>query len=356
MGIILLNTVQGNPFMNTRVFQFPLIRLWWIVCLFCVFLNFSLPVWGKGHYAELRTVDKIPLPGQATRFDYASFDSVQGKLYLAHLGDNSIVVFDVYHRRVLKVIPGVPSVHGVIAVPSLKRVFATVTGSDRLVWLDSLRDQVIGYSPAGVHPDGLAYDKRDRLVFISDETGKTVTVVDPKKGKRVFTIPLDGEVGNVRYDPVSGMVYAAVQTLDEIVSIDPGTFLVRQRIRVDAGCHPHGLRIDPGGKWAYVACQFSGKLLILDLATYRIKDRFVVGSDPDVLSLDPVRGWLVVASESGVVSVFVLKHGSWRKSLDQFVGFRAHTVTIEPKTGLMYFPLENLNGMPVLQVMDFQSR
>lgn len=342
--------------MNIRMFQFLLIRLRWIVCLFCVFLSFSLPVWGKGHYAELRTVDKIPLPGQASRFDYASFDSVQGKLYLAHLGDNSIVVFDVYQRRVQTVISGFPSVHGVIAVPSLNRVFATVTGTNRLVWLDSLRDQVVGSSPAGVHPDGLAYDNRDRLVFISDETGKTVTVVDPEKGKRVFTIPVDGEVGNVRYDPVSGMIYAAIQTLDEIVSIDPVTFVVRQRIRVDTGCHPHGLRIDPGGKWAYVACQASGKLLILNMVTYHIKERFGVGSDPDVLSLDPVRGCLVVASESGMVSIFLHKHGSWRKSLDQFVGFRAHTVTIDPKTGLMYFPLENPNGMPMLQVMDFRSR
>ncbi|MHB1606061.1 MAG: YncE family protein [Leptospirales bacterium] len=332
--------------------------IWWF-CLVCgVLLLWNVPVihlLAKGRSPVLRTVSDLPLPGRATRFDYASLDPVQGKLYMAHLGDSSIVVFDVVHRRVQTVISGIPSVHGVIAVSSLEKVFATATGRNRIVFVDSRRDRIAGEAAAGVHPDGLTYDPRERLIFISDETGRSVTVVDPEKGKRVATIPMGGEVGNVRYDPVSRTVYAAVQTRNEIVSINPVTFRVQRRIRVDTGCHPHGLRIDQDGRMAYVACQFSAKLLLLDLVTQHILGRFGVGSDPDVLVLDPVRHRLVVASESGTVSVFFHSGSRWRKAGDQFVGFRSHTVAVDPKTGLFYFPLENEGGTPKLKIMSFQS-
>jgi len=42
----------------------------------------------------LRTIRDVPLSGGATRFDYQSFDPNTGRLYLAHLGDSSMVVFD----------------------------------------------------------------------------------------------------------------------------------------------------------------------------------------------------------------------------------------------------------------------
>lgn len=328
----------------------------WILFVPGLWILSSVPVtylWGKDGVPVLRTVAEILLPGRTTRFDYASLDTVKRKLYMAHLGDSSIVVFDVVHRRVRTVIPGISSVHGVIAVSSLEKVFATATGRDRIVFVDSRQDRIVGEAAAGVHPDGLAYDHRQRLIFISDETGRSVTVVDPGKEKRLATIPLLGEVGNVRFDPVSGEVYVAVQTRDEIVSINPVTFRVQRRIRVDAGCHPHGLRIDPAGRVAYVACQFSAKLLLLDLVTHRILGRFEVGRDPDVLALDPVRHRLVVASESGIVSVFVLSRTGWRKAGDQFVGFKSHTVAIDPETGLFYFPLENEGGSPKLKIMAF---
>src|SRR6266481_1306253 len=42
----------------------------------------------------LRTLQDVPLSGGASRFDYQSFDPNTGRLYIAHLGDGSLVVFD----------------------------------------------------------------------------------------------------------------------------------------------------------------------------------------------------------------------------------------------------------------------
>jgi hypothetical protein len=41
------------------------------------------------------------------------------------------------------------------------------------------------------------------LVFVSDETGGTETVIDIQSNQRIAMIRLGGEVGNTQYDPVS---------------------------------------------------------------------------------------------------------------------------------------------------------
>ena len=61
--------------------------------------------------APLTKVGDVPLPGAAVRFDYQSFDPSQGRLYIAHMNANQLVVFDVTKREVVANLDGFPSVH-----------------------------------------------------------------------------------------------------------------------------------------------------------------------------------------------------------------------------------------------------
>src|SRR5829696_9506785 len=70
----------------------------------------------------LRTVADVPLTGRATRLDYQSFDPQSGRLYIAHLGDDMVTVFDTNVGKVVGDVTDLKSVHGVLAVPELRRV------------------------------------------------------------------------------------------------------------------------------------------------------------------------------------------------------------------------------------------
>jgi hypothetical protein len=80
---------------------------------------------GRG---PLKTVADIPMPGPAVRFDYQSFDAGSGRLYIAHMNADHLVVFDTSTRKVFANLGGFSRVHGVRVVPELGRVFASVTG------------------------------------------------------------------------------------------------------------------------------------------------------------------------------------------------------------------------------------
>jgi hypothetical protein len=43
----------------------------------------------------------MPMPGPAVRFDYQSLDATQGRLYIAHMNADKIVVFDTKKREVV---------------------------------------------------------------------------------------------------------------------------------------------------------------------------------------------------------------------------------------------------------------
>ena len=116
----------------------------------------------------LRTITDVPLPGKTTRFDYQSFDPKTKMLYLAHMGDGELVVFNTRTRTVVARLPWFPTVTGVLAVPELHRVFASVAGNHEVAVVDTDSMNVVARIPAGQFPDGLAYSPETCKVFVSE--------------------------------------------------------------------------------------------------------------------------------------------------------------------------------------------
>lgn len=314
----------------------------------------ALPVGARSSELPLRQVGAdIPLPGSASRFDYASIDPQRRLLFLAHLGSGMVTAIDLRTNRVIASVTDVPSVHGVLAVPDLGEVFASATGQDRLDIISERSFRVIARAPAGTYPDGMAYALDSRELFISDESGRTETVIDTRTNRRIATISLGGEVGNSQYDPISKMIFVDVQSLDEIATIDPRTNRVVARYPMPRTCRDdHSLLIDAPARLAFVACDDNAKLLLVDMTDMHVLSVHDVGRHPDVLAFDPGLGRLYVASESGVVAVFELEGGGLRLLGQKLLAQEAHSVSVDPVTHLVYFPLQNIRGRGVLRVMS----
>src|SRR3954447_9716385 len=116
----------------------------------------ALPANAGPSSLPLTLVADVPLPGGATRFDYQWIDADRRRLYIAHLGDSSLVVFDLDTQSVVQEVPGLASVHGVVAAPPF--VLATATADKTLVIIDDRTVKVTARVPAGEYPNGLAFD------------------------------------------------------------------------------------------------------------------------------------------------------------------------------------------------------
>lgn len=297
-------------------------------------------------------VADVPLGGNTTRLDYESLDARRHLLFIAHLGDSAVIAFDTQARRVVTRIPGVSKVHGMLAIPELGTVYASATGTNEVVAIDEGTLKVTARVPGGVYPDGMAYASEVHKLYVSDEHGDSDTVIDVRTNTRVTTIPLGGDVGNTQYDPVSKHIFANVQTRKQLIEIDPTTDKVIARIDLPGADSNHGLLIEPEQRRAFIACENNHKLLVLDLETRRVTASFDVGEDPDVLAYDPGPGYVYVAAESGVVSVFRTRSDQVSRVGEMLLGPNAHVVAVDPETHKSYFPLKNVGGQTILRIMS----
>lgn len=295
-------------------------------------------------------VADMPMPGAAVRFDYQSMDAEHGRLYIAHMNDDHLVVIDTASRKVVADLEGFKRVHGVLAVPEINRVFASATGDHEMVSVDMQSLKIVGKAGPIEYPDGLAYAPDAQRVFVSDEHGGVDAVVDAKTNRLIKKIPLGGYAGNTVYDPGSKHILVAVHGVNELVEIDPGKMEIIARHKLSGVENPHGIALDVKDRLAFVAGEENASLAVFDLKEGKQLAVHHVGDDPDVLAYDPGLKLLYVSAESGTVSVFK-ENGRMLEAAGHCNMPHAHTVSVDQKTHYVYFPLENLNGKPVLRIM-----
>jgi YVTN family beta-propeller protein len=298
----------------------------------------------------LRTLRDVPLSGGATRFDYQSFDPNTGRLYIAHLGDGSMVVFDTNKETLVGDVKSLSRVHGILAVPELHRVYASATGSNELAIIDDSTLHIIARVPAGDYPDGVAYASKANKIYVSDLHGKTDTVIDAKTNQVVRTIAIGGGAGNTQYDLVSAHIFVTVHGQNELAEIDPNKDQVIERYPLPGCSGSHGLNIDTEHRLAFVACEENARLAVFDLEAKKMTAIHSVGADPDVLAFDETFGRLYVSAESGIISIFDERGKNLEKIGEGPFAANAHSVAVDPRTHRVYFPLQNVGGKPMLRI------
>jgi YVTN family beta-propeller protein len=209
--------------------------------------------------------------------------------------------------------------------------------------------------PGGVYPDGLAYDPEVGELYVSDETGGTDTVIDTTSNQVVATVPLGGEVGNTQYDAAAQRILVAVQTRNQVVTIDPQSDQVTGRYDTPGCDHPHGLQVSPDRRMLFIACEGNARLVVMDLQSMAITESHDVGTVPDVLAFDGPRRVLFVAAESGPLTALYETDTGLRPLAQRDVGPSAHAVAVDPDTGHVYVPLANFGGQPLLRELSLTA-
>ncbi|MER9237098.1 hypothetical protein NKI56_34865 [Mesorhizobium sp. M0622] len=75
----------------------------------------------------------VPLGPKIDRFDYQSLDPGTGRLFISGMSIGKLLVFDSTNKLLTK-LNGYPQVTGVLAVPELHKVYASVPGDGIAAW------------------------------------------------------------------------------------------------------------------------------------------------------------------------------------------------------------------------------
>lgn len=268
-----------------------------------------------------------------------------------HMNAGRTIVFDANAAKVITEIAGLPRATGVWAVPSHHQVYVSAAGAHKVAIIDDRTLKVVARVGGIRFPDGIAYAREADKIFVSDESGAAEVVIDPNTLSKRSTIELGGEAGNTHYDSVSKCILVAVQTRNQLVAIDPLSERVVQRYDLPGADGPHGFAIAEPERLSFISSEGNGVLQVVDLRRVRILQTLKVPDDPDVLAWDPSWRRLYVAAESGALSAYWLDSETLRP-IGVVRAPHAHTVSVDPRTHLVYLPLENVNGRPLLRIYE----
>ena len=271
-------------------------------------------------------------------FDVVVADQPGQRLYLADRTAKGVDVVDISSPQpvFLTTIPLTAAPHGLALDTASHRLFAAL-GSGAVAVIDTgprSSNQVV----ANIQVESSSLDlidysaETDSLYVGSDRTVLVVDVARQQVTKRITTAM---PVGQPRYDPADGMVYATVSGTDSLVQIDPATGFVT-RSYVIAKCRPNGVGINPASQLALVSCGGSIALVNLESGAQRVT-RVVQGGD--VVTYEAAADRFVVASphdmDESAIGVFA-GDGSFIGSVPATSS--AHAAAFDSVHGLVYAP------------------
>ncbi len=193
------------------------------------------------------------------------------KIYVAIEGAGEIAVIDTKTNQVLKridlsedkngmTVGYMP--HNVQVAPDNKSVWVTANAVEEKEV--SFRIIPIAYADTG-HGDEVAIP-----IEIMDE----VIVIDPFSDVIVKRIELGQglHLSHVSLTPDSAYAIVASQKKGIVYKINTSSFEVEKNVFTKKGGEPHGLRISPDGKTAYIAMVAGKSMGVLDIASFTMKD------------------------------------------------------------------------------------
>lgn len=208
------------------------------------------------------TVTLIVVAGIVAFVLFANVKHGKEKIYVAVEGSGEIAVIDTTTRMVLKridlsedkdgiMVGYMP--HNVQVAPDNKSVWVTANAMD-----------------SGMKMSFRIIPRAEASALHSDE----VIVIDPSSDTIVKRIKLGQELhlSHVALTPDSSYAIVAAQGKGILYKINAASFAVEKSVATKKDGGPHGLRISPDGKTAYIAMIGGKSLGILDIASFRLRD------------------------------------------------------------------------------------
>src|SRR3954470_4707197 len=147
-------------------------------------------------------------------------------------------------------------------------VYVPNSESDTLDVIDQRTFRIVGHYRVGRLPQHVTPSYDLRTLYVLNDAGNSVTVVNPRTGKPGRTIPVTDPY-NMYFTPDGRYAIVVAEALQRLDFRDART------VKLVRALHADCLGIDraaspAAGRYAIFSCEFSGKLLKLDVAKQRV--------------------------------------------------------------------------------------
>ena len=127
-----------------------------------------------------------------------------------------------------------------------------------------------------------------RTLYVTNDVGNSLTVIDPRTGKPGRTIPVDDPY-NMYFTPNGKHAIVVAERLHRLDFRNPHTFALQHSLAVPCLGVDH-IDFSADGRYLLASCEFSGQLVKVDVASERVLGTLTLpehGSMPQDVKLSP---------------------------------------------------------------------
>ena len=250
-------------------------------------------------FAQTTLIKKTVVGGEGG-WDYLSVNAQDRQLYLSH--GNQVEVLNIDTHEKIGVIPDTKGVHGILAVPNLGKGFITAGRTNSVIVFNTKTLEKITEIPTGDNPDALLFDKFSNRVFVFNHKGGSVTAIDAATLQAIETVKLGGEAAESGASDEKGTIFVNLEDLNEIISFDAKTLVIKNHFKIGTGEEPTGLAIDLKNNRLMAVCG-NKKMIVLNAKDGKIIDEITIGERCDGIVFDPTSKTAYTSNGEGTISV-----------------------------------------------------
>jgi YVTN family beta-propeller protein len=245
--------------------------------------------------ADLRQIGMVNVPGSP---GFGELAFCNGLLLMTHPGASSVDVFDPVKRRIVAQVTGLQSPRGLAVDEQGGKVYVADHGSNSIAVIATDGWKVVDSIGLPGSPDAVLLDGEGKMYWTDADAGM-ISLLDVLTKQDIARTDLGGTPRDLEWDGAHKIVFATLQDVHQVVTIDPQLKVVH-RFTLN-GSQPTGLVYDPESHELYVAVRFA--VLAISADTGAEIDRVAAPSGVDRLWLDPASHTLYAASEGSLLTL-----------------------------------------------------
>jgi len=205
------------------------------------------------------------------------------RVYVTNAAGDNVHVIDPATNKVVQVIKGIESAHGINFAPDGSRVYISNEADNTLDVVDRKSGKFIKKVPLSGHPNNIAVTKDGgRIVVAIAEQVGALDFIDAASLTRAKTVPVNGRQHNVYVTP-DGKYSVSGSTRTGVISVvDLQTEQPAWEVKLDAGIRPMTFEANPDGSTRRIYAQLSNLngFAVVDFAARKEVERIKLPDEP----------------------------------------------------------------------------
>ncbi len=155
-----------------------------------------------------------------------------------------------------------------VARKARQLVYVPNSRSDTVDVIDPHTYKIVDHFAVGGLPQHVVPAWNLKTLYVTNDTGNTLTPIDPKTGKPGPTIPVEDPY-NMYFTPDGRYAIVVAERLHRLDFRNPHTFALHHSLTVPCSGVDH-MDFSANGRYLLASCEFSGQLVKVDVKTQRL--------------------------------------------------------------------------------------